>query len=81
MDAQASRSDGWKYPSPTANEAGTQGRHGAGQGQRGKNGGRQEFEGAEPSGVRGNNGSHEASRVDPETHGMGGGGGKASGVA
>ena len=68
VDARAGRSDERKSPSATADEAGMRGRHGARQGQGDKNGGRQEFEGAEPSGAGGNNGGHEASRVDPETH-------------
>ena len=53
VDAWAGGSDGQKAPSVTADKAGTQGRHGARQGQQDKNRGRREFEGAEPSGVGG----------------------------
>ena len=83
VDAWAGRSNYRKDPSTTADEAGTRVRHGARQGQEVKNGGRQKFEGAEPSVVEGGNRGREASGVDPETHGVGGeeGGREASGVA
>ena len=55
----------------TADEAVTRGRHGARQGQGEHEGGRQEKVGAEPLGVGGNNAGREASRVDPESYGVG----------
>ena len=81
MDARAGGSDGRKPFSATANEARTRGRYGAWE-QRTKNGGRSDWEGAEPSGVGGNFGGREASGVDPETHGVGWekGGREASGA-
>ena len=66
VDARASRSNKGKAPSATATKAGTKGRHQERQGQGGHNGGRWEFEGAEPSGVWGNNGGHEAFGVEPD---------------
>ena len=54
-----------------------------GQGTRkGKKGGRQGWERAEPLGVGGNSGGRKASGVDPKIHGVGGeeGGREASGV-
>ena len=82
VDARAGGSDGQKSPSAMADEAGTWGRHGAWQEQRAKNGGRRDWEEAEPSGVGGNFGGREASGVDPKTHVVGGdeGGCKAFGV-
>ena len=81
VDARAGGSNGWKPFSATANEARTWGRNGAWE-QRAKNGGRRDWEGAEPVGVGGNFGGREVSGVDPKTHGVGGeeGGCEASGV-
>ena len=80
MDARAGRSNDRKYPSAMANEAGTRGRHGEWQEKRAKNGGRRDREGAESLGVQGNFGGREASGVDPEIHGVGGGGGGLQGL-
>ena len=80
MDARAGGSDERKSSSATANEAGTQGRHGARQGQGEHYGGRQEKVGSEPLGVGGNKGGREASGVDLDSHGVGGGGGLARGL-
>ena len=71
MDVQAGGRDNSKAPSATTNEAGTQGRHGVRQGRGGNEGGRQEKVGAEPLVVGANNGGREASRMDPESHGVG----------
>ena len=68
MDKQADGSDGRKSPSTIADVVGTGGRHGVRLGQNENNGGRREFEGAEPSGEGGNYGGREASGVDPKTH-------------
>ena len=54
VGAQAGGSNDSKAPSTAANKAGTQGRHGAGQGQGGKSGGQQENVEAVTLGVRGN---------------------------
>ena len=82
LDVWSVGSNGRKAPSATADEAGTRGRHGAWHEQGAKKGGRRGWEGAEPLGVGGNLGVCEASKVDPETHGVEGeeGGREASGV-
>ena len=67
VDARAGGSDGRKAPSAMVDKAGTRGRHGAWE-QRAKNGGRRDWEEAEPLGVGGKFGGREASGVDPETH-------------
>ena len=81
LDVRSGGSDGRKVPSTTANEAGTLGRHGAWD-QRAKNGGQREWEEAESLGLGGNSRGRESSRVDPETHRVGGeqGGHESSGV-
>ena len=72
VDTQAGGSNERKPPSATADKAGTKGRHGARQGKGGHNGGRREPGGAEPKGVGENTRGHEASGVEPESHGVGG---------
>ena len=71
VGAWAGGSDGRKAPSTAVDEAGTRDRHVAGA--REKNGGRRDNAGAVTSGVQGTKGGREASGVDPEPHGVGGG--------
>ena len=77
MDVKAGGSNKRKAPSASADKTGMRGRHGARQGHAGHDGGRRENLGAETLGVGGNNGGCEASRVEPESHGVGGGRGAA----
>ena len=67
-DARDGGSDGRKGPSTTADEGETRGRHGTRREQGEKKGGWWGWEGAQPLGVGGNYGDHEASRVDPKPH-------------
>ena len=72
MDARAGGSDDKKFPSETADEEETRGRHGVRHEQGAEKGGQRGWERAEPLGVGGNSGGREASGVDPENHGVGG---------
>ena len=59
--ARAGKSDGRKAPSATSDKAGTRGRHGAGQEQGAKKGGRRGWERVEPLGVQRNSGWNPSS--------------------